>query len=287
MMKRIGLLSAVTAVVLSGVTKAETTVTTTAPVTQTAVAAPVPATSKPMASVDLRPSWTTKSGEIHNENTLLGGYQFSPKLSVYGVYNFMSNIYNPEKDLGFDQTSYDLSLRTKLPGLFTFRDTGIVFGYENRIYLPVTDGNRTAGMIATVRSYLSLSKSFGDFYKVTLVELPIFHIFKTAGVGASANPWYENRVYLVNSFQLTKSLSLAVPFYLYSKLGREFSAASNSEKWTHRIDIYPEITYAVNDNISVGLAYYSDNLITSDFGDTTISKGLEDGVVQFSVAASL
>ena len=47
-----------------------------------------PAKSRVLGRVDLRPSWTTKSGEVHSENMVEAGYLFTPDISAAYQQNF-------------------------------------------------------------------------------------------------------------------------------------------------------------------------------------------------------
>lgn len=264
----------------------------------TAVApAPAPAASesKIIGGVDIRPSWTTLTGEMHNENSVLAGYQFNSKVSSFALYNFNNNLFDPTDSVhGLQMSSIDLSLRTPVNKIYTEPNTGIVFSYENRLYFPVNDSDFDKGKILVIRNYAKLARPIGERFKLTLMDVPIVHLFKAAGTvsasgSASANPFFENRVYLIGDVTLTKDLALSVPVYWHVTWYRDFEsgAASNNAATSHYVYVYPELTYTINDNFAVAAAYYSDNLVKADLSDTDINAGLEHGVFQVSFQANL
>jgi len=280
------LFSALSMLAMSARVNAETAAASTASVA-------APSASKALAAVDIRPSWTTQTGEFHSENSLMGGYQFTDKLSSTVVYNFNNNIQTPGQTLGLNLETVDFSLRFKASNLYQESNTGIAISYEQRMYLPLAEAARSKGMIAVSRNYLKASKSFGEIYKLTLMELPILHLYERAGSisqtgAAAANPVFENRVYLINDFQLTKAVSLSLPVFFHVTWYRDFQAgAKNNNGSSYFFYTYPEVTYAINDNLAVAAAYYSDNLILGDLSNTDLSAGLEKGVFQVSLQASL
>ena len=51
--------------------------------------------------------------------------------------------------------------------------------------------------------------------------------------------------------------------------------------------IWPELEYELNDHTSIGLAYYSQNLVKEDLLGWDIHSGLESGVAQLIFGVSL
>lgn len=282
-------LSAIVLLSLSGVAKAEDATASAGNVQATA---PATSTSKILGGIDLRPSWTAKSAEWHTENQWYAGYQFNDRVSLSVVHDFNTNLDGLGAVQGLEPYTYDFYVKTKVGKVYTESATGIVFAYEHRLYLPITDGMRDKGMLFLSRNYLKATKSFGA-YTLSLMELPIFQVYNRAGSisaagKASANPWFENRIYLVNDFQLSEKVSLSVPFFLHTTYYRNFQAdASNNGATTFFLWTYPEVTYQLNNNIALALAYYSDNLVLGDMSATTMDEGFEKGVFQVSLQASL
>lgn len=161
---------------------------------------------------------------------------------------------------------------------------GLSLSYQNRIYLPTADYDQAAGMLTLVRNYVTLTKKVSDKISVTLIEMPILEAYSRAGTvtatGASANSIFENRVYLIGDFKLSSKFSLSVPLMFHQTRFADFQAgAKNNASWALLLWSYPELTYALTDNTSLGFAYYSGNLLEED--------ALKNGTFQFAVTAYL
>jgi len=256
----------------------------------TGAAVPAASESKFVGGIDLRPSVKTKFGTNHSEDTLEFGYQWAKNRIFTVVQYFETNLKN--SDPGAEPfTLYDTFLRTRINKIAELAD-GLSFSYQSRIYLPASQGSKDRGMIATFRNYLTLSQKVNDVVTLTLSDLPILPVYTGGGVGsgetASANAYFENRVYLIGDFQITSKLSLSVPIMFHQTRYSNFSeGAKNNNAWTYFLWTYPEITYELTGNTSVGLAYYSSNLVKSDLSELTLGDGLEDGVLQLVFAATL
>ena len=145
-----------------------------------------------------------------------------------------------------------------------------------------------AGNITRIYNALKVVYQVNDSVKLTFAELMIPQVFKTAGVGAVANPAYQNRLYLIADFDITPKLSLSIPILAYQTKYRDYSAdAKNSDSWRSMIYIWPELDYALNENLTLGVAYYSDNLLKSNLSKWTVGDGLEKGAVQFVITTNL
>jgi hypothetical protein len=246
-----------------------------------------------ISSVDIRPSFTSKTGEFHTENSMELGFRTAWKTELALQHNFASNIFDPSPDErgGLDLEAQDLFLRA---GFSPFLKSGpLSLSYAARAYLPLTQSMRDSGMVTILRNYLKLKAEISPSLSITAVELPIVHLHTRAGSvneqgKASANPILENRVYLITDLQLTEKLSFSFPVMFHAKQHRRFLPdAQNDGAISLFLWTYPEFTLSLRDNLSVGLAYYSDNLIGTGLTAETIRAGLEKGVVQISLAASI
>lgn len=271
--------------IISNVGNAEQAVTTEA-----APAAPV---SKVVGTMDLRPSMRLADDSFHTENAFELGYQFAPGRILTAVQYFETNLSNPSPNIsGANVTVYDTYLRARFNKLWEDKDLGLSFSYQNRTYLPVSQASRDKGMIATFRNYLTLSKTISDSVTFTFSELPIFGVYDRPGVvnakgELTANMAFENRLYFITDISLVKDLRLSLPLFLYQTRARSMAGAVNDAAWTFTAVVWPELTYTVADNMSLGLSYYSSNLIAKDFSQTTISDGLSKGTVQVVLGATL
>lgn len=213
-------------------------------------------------------TWTT-------ENTVGLGYQFNPNFEIGAVQYFDTNLSSPDPGRkGADLLVQDGFVRAKFNNLYK-TDT-FNFGYEPRLYYPIVKASRDAGQITTMRNYFKFAWKLSNAVTFTAMELPILHFYDKAGVGTKANPGFENRVYLIADFDLGKGWAFSLPVYFHQKKFRNFSPlAANSGKWDFFVYTWPEITYAISPNVTVGVAWRSDNFVTSDLGKTSFKEGVE------------
>jgi hypothetical protein len=158
---------------------------------------------------------------------------------------------------------------------------GIDISYENRTYLPTWEYDRQRGQIATFRNYFKFNKDFSPKFSLTLMELPIFAIYSQAGVGASANPAFENRVYLVATWNISDKLAFYFPVMFHQTRYRQYDLDPKyGDGWGFFAWINPEIYYTVTPNFTVGAGYYSGNLVKKDLSSLAMVDGLKNGVFQ-------
>lgn len=262
---------------------------------QTVVTAPAPAAaeSRIIGSVDLRPSMDLTGNVFRTEDSVELGYQFSPGRTMSYVQSIGTNLQNPDPTVsGVNLSVDDGFLRTRLGKLWESKELGLNFSYQSRVYLPVSSTSRDKSMIATFRNYLTLSKTISDAVTVTFSELPIFGVYSrpgsvnAAGV-ATANMAFENRFYLITDITLSDKLSLSLPLFFHQTKARNFAGATNDGAWTFTVWTYPELTYAVTENTSLGLAYYSGNMVAKDLSRVDVGEGLRNGTLQVVLGASL
>ena len=260
-------------------------------------AATVPATdtdSKFVAGIELRPSYyrtdvNTSGGaggdKFQSENTLTVGVQFNKNTSF--IYDQYVNTYGSgDLSVGYTPIVGEGAARVLLNNLWTSEKLGLALSYENRTLLPWAESLRDRNRVLANRNYIKLKKTFSDSFSVTLAETPIFFLHTTpnAIVGGlnKNNEAFENRFYVIPEASLLEGkLSIAMPMYIISTLRRD------EEKFSHQLIAWPEVTYTVASGIDVGVAYYTGNLLQSNFDGFQIEKGLEDGVSQLVLRASL
>lgn len=249
------------------------------------VAAPAKSDAKIVGILDLRPSYLPASGEFRTENMIEGGYKFNKTVQVTYVQFFNTNLFAPKAD---ERTGVSLSneggfIRTRLSKLLTSGD--LTFSMQNRAYLPVRTVDRDRGMITAVRQYLTLNQKISKVVSLTAMEIPILHLYSKSGLGARANPSFENRVYLIGDIQLSDKLSLSVPVMFHVTKNRDHAGKAGATTFFAWIN--PELGYEVSDNLSVGVGYYSDNLVNGDGSGLSINEGLKAGVFQLVATMSL
>lgn len=264
--------------------QAESTATVP-PVGTTQEAVNVPSPSGITGFVELRPSWTTSNNEFHTENTLNLGYRISPDVSVDFEQYFNTNLDDPTGQVtGVGLIGTGGFLRARFRNVWTNVSRDLSFNYEGRIYLPTDDAWSNAGVVTAMRNYFGLSYTAAPGVTLTIQEVPIVFASSRAGTGTDANPAFENRVYLIGSFDITDNLNFTVPVMVHATLSRNYAPAGDaSGAWGFTVWTWPELTFAVADKTSVGLSYYSGNLIQSDFTDTNFfgpDGGFTKGIAQ-------
>ena len=205
---------------------------------------------------------------------------------------FNSNIYDPGKNSGLGLYAYDGYFKGYTGDLWKSDSLPLTFGYEGRLYLPTYSSRRDAGMITFVRNYLRLTYKFSNSFNVVLDEIPVLHIYNQAGSvtssGATANPFFEDKIELTPNYNITQTVRLSIPIkYSATRYSTYLAGSKFNNGWGHYLYVWPEINWAFAPNMRVGLAYYSDNMVAPDFSKTTFSDGFKLGTTQMIFAASL
>jgi hypothetical protein len=261
------------------------------------VEAQAPAGISATGYIDLRPSWITKFGNFTTEDTVELGAKLTADTSLTYMQGILTNIYDPNSPEAASGMKPQLdagAIKTKVNNIWKSDSDGLALSYENRVYLPVDEASQSRGMITAIRNYIKLSKSVTDNLKFTLSEIAIPMIHNQSGIvssvgGASANKVFENRVYFIADLQLTQKLSLSMPLMFHQSRTANFrSDAANNASWSFHVWTSPELDYAVNDNLTLGLAYYNnDSFFTPNLSKAQFGQALESGEFQFVLTASL
>jgi hypothetical protein len=260
-------------------------------VTQTDTVA-VPSQSKVLGMIDLRPSYR-QAGSFYMENAFELGYQFTPDVTASFLLAQNNNLLETKPGAGgFSPTIERSFARVRVNNIWQNKEQGLSLSYEQRLYVPVAAYDQEAGMIALSRNYFKLKKKFSDSFSLSFYEILVPSFYQRAGfvgaTGPAAVAAFENRVYVMPAITFSSKLSLVFPIMFHQTRYRDFQAgARNNDSWRFFLWINPELTYAVNDNFSVGLGYYSDNLIKNDLSAITIGDGLKNGITQLAFTAEL
>lgn len=241
------------------------------------------------AFLELRPSWISDTGRWYSENTIELGYRFSPRVSLSYMQFVNTNMYSPGPSTpGLDPYLSDGAFRLKMNDIWISEDTKTTFSYEFRPLLPTFAPKAEAGMLTTVRNYFKLKHRLSSWFTMAVAEVPMVHVFSHAGYQGAANPLFENMFVWMPEFEISSRLTLSMPvFYHLTRFSNYAAGATNSGSWTHTLWFWPDLIYALTPNWSVGLSYYSDNLLGSDLSGFNISQGLRRGVFQAVVQATL
>lgn len=282
---------------------AEDSSVSAAPVTPTpsvteAAKSPTPPTSKVFGTLDLRAEYWGFPGAWDTSNFFQIGYQFNPDVKVSWYQGFDSNIYkanltqipgaaglNPVWDQGF--------LRTRVSNIW--KSGKLEFDYESRIYVPTLSFDSQMGNVTRLYNAFKLIDKFNDTFTFSAIGVVSPQIYNVAGTAfGGPNPWLENRLYLVTDIQITSKLSLTFPILLYQDKYRDYAAnpvnillGGSSGDWGYYLYVWPELDYALTENLTLGLAYVSGNMVKPDFSGTTFDTALKTGIVQFVVTMNL
>ncbi len=280
---------------VSGALFAAPTTTTAPAATATTSQAPVALIDKDQARIvgefDLRPSYTSKAGEIHTEDTVNLGYQFDRTVTLDYTQYFLTNFMNPDSSTSGTQLRADDGFaRLKLKDVIKENDTTL--GVQTRVYLPTHSGRRDAGMVMSWRNQVTIAQKLNNSASVDFTIAPYLHAYNRPGTtvaGADqANPWFTQRLILNADVNLTDKLTLSVPFYFDANRTRNFSAtAKNNDSWNYMLVVWPEVNYQLTSNVKIGGAWYSDNFLVADGSGFALKDGAEKGVFQLIMNYSL
>lgn len=246
--------------------------------------------------LELRPGYYPQGDlkdKVATDNFVEVGGKITPNIALTYTQQFVTNLYDsaPGPSKGLDLKATDGYFRAVFSNLWVSPDETLTFGYQPRVYLPTDAGKRDAGMISTVRNYLTFTKKFSDTFSFQFSEIPIFHFFSREGnvVGgkAVANPAFENRIYAIPIINLSSSWSLALPVMFHQTRHRPFAGAAHSQGWSFYLWTWPELLYAIDNHHTVGIAYQSDNLVKPDLSAFDIGGGFGNGAFQLVYRASL
>ncbi len=249
---------------------------------------------KVLGNFEVRPSYKSNLGEFHSEDSALLGYQFNKNNNVVYKQEFNTNLYDPklsQASSGLNAYLVDGYLRERLNNIVSMGNFSL--SYEGRQYLPTWSVRREAGMITALRNYAKVKYQATPQFAVIAEEIPVIHFYNQAGSltskGPAANPVFENRATLGLEYLVSDKLKLSLPVFISDVRTRSYrSDASNNAKWIHKVWINPELFYSVNANLTLGMGYYSENLIkNNNFSETAISTGFEQGTTQLILSTNL
>lgn len=241
--------------------------------------APSADASKYILGLELRPSYYVSPEQLASENTITAGIQFNKSVSL--VYEqYVDTITKPGERIGYDPKIQEGAARILVNNIWESKSLGLTFSYENRSLLPWSREKRDAGRIVANRNYLKLKKTITDGVTITFAETPIFFAHTQ---DLATNESFENRFYIIPEASLLNGkLYVGLPIWLQSTTYR-----GGNSQFQHKLLAWPEVTYNVGAGIDLGAAYYTDNMINPNFDGFNISNGLDKGVAQLVLRATL
>jgi len=248
--------------------------------------------SKLLGTVDIRPTVALRGQDsFRSEDSVELGYRFNPSFQLLYHQDFWTNLYNSSLVGGAEGVGlivHDGYFDWFSDRVWESQDKSLFISYEGRLYAPTFSSRREAGMMTALRNYLIVGKKVNETVSVNFVETPIIHFYDRASHLGKANPALENRMTLELALSLTSKLGLSLPLSWSAMKMRAVEGSSGGNKVESFVWINPELSYSLNDNYLVGLGYYdTTSLVKSDFSSLQIFEGLEDGVVQMFLRASL
>lgn len=264
-------------------------------------------TSKFFATLDMRAEFYSVAGAWDTSNYTNIGYQFNPNFKMSWYQGFDSNLYSAAKVGSVGGPLYSANtaglngvldqgyLRTKVDNIW--KSGQYAFNYESRIYVPTWAFDSQVGNIVRFYNAFKFIDHVSDVVTLTAQVIVSPQVFKYAGTTLEGpNPAWENRYYLIADFQISKKWSFTLPVLMYQDKYRDYDVAGfqtnsllggHSGDWGYFLYIWPELDYALNDNLTLGLAYVSGNMALPDLSGFQLGNAFHTGITQFVVTMNM
>ena len=234
-----------------------------------------------MGDFDFRPSWTANNGKMHTETFVELGVKPTPDTQISYSQGVLTNVFTPTPvgaTEGLNAKGLDGYLRGKVNNVW--KSGPLSLSSETRLFAPTDPARRNQNFVTALRQYAKLKYDVTPTFSLTFMELPTGIVHSTASANGQANPWFENRVYLIGDVNISKDLTFSLPVMFHQTKHRAAAGATNSDAWTYWAWIYPELLYSVAPGMQVGVSYYSDNLVKADLSGLSLGTGLHNGITQ-------
>lgn len=268
-----------------------TSVTST---TSTAAVNPSPSSNTVHGKYEFKPTWTTSTGGVEAQNNVELGWVFNSDRKVFGVLGFNYDVTKPNSQgQGFDVRTPDARIEADFMNVLSDRQAGTAFDFKPEMHLPTDGEKRLAGMALELRSPMVLSKRLNDSVRLEGQFVPMFHIYSKAGYvnakgQALANPLFEHKFEFNTLFSFTNQLKLNWSMRFHQIRFANFqSGAKLNDQWGFVFNIKPELTYALDRNLTFGLAFETANLVTDKLNGWNVDEGVKNALAQFMLIASL
>jgi hypothetical protein len=242
------------------------------------LATPAPAPTPPalLAEIELRPSWNSTDGHFFSQSYAELGLRRGARFSISYQQQVIGEISqyamaNPEPAL----RTYDGYLRVRVNDVYVDRTTDTHFSYEARVYAPTDRDKAAQGMCTAIRNYFKFSHNVSPAVTVMFSEVPILHVYSSdsgtsppepgAAPAFGASPLFENQAYVEVDWSIPHtrwvlSFPVEVSVTRYRDAG---AGVPSSAAWAPWVEIYPELDFVVNRNLTLGAAYESGNIINA------------------------
>lgn len=252
--------------------------------------------SRFLGSVELRPSLESGTGNMFGENTVEVGYQANEKFALGYQQEIHHNLVmkesNPEHE-GLGLHMEEGFFNAHLHELWESSDEKASLSMEPRIHTPTSGEDREKGFVTAALSYVKFRRNLGKESSLSLMDAPVLYVYSVPGANIGdefeANPIFQNRFRASMDFSfLERKFSVSVPLLFYLTRHREYDvAAKHNNAWTTFVGLAPELNYKATENLIVGVAVVTPNLLNSADSDHSVNHGRTSTVSQLILRAEL
>lgn len=242
------------------------------------------------ATIDIRPTYLGSKDAFVTENSYSFDYSLSKDTSLGWLHYFNTNLSGGNgTEGGMNLSSYDAFLRAKFKNLWVSESGAWDFAIQPRVYLPFDAAKRDNGYVGTLRTYFDIRRKFSPSFAVVGSFIPLIHAYSEAStLDNKANKAFELRYYVTAVAALADKLSLIFPVKLEQARYRDAGAGvADSNGWGYKLYLAPEMYYAVDDNLSVGVGFESASFVGKDFSGFDVANAMESGKLQVILQASI
>lgn len=228
------------------------------------------------------------NGDLDAWNLARLGYQFTENFNL--SYNqILLNDYKTQKNEGFNFRLDDAYLRLKWNEAFKIKAPDLKVGLEQRYYIPTSSSSSQKTMVTGLRNRLLTTVKVTNAFSLGLEESPIVFWYRDAASASGPNELLRNYVVVTPTLTGMKGkLNFYFPIYYQTSLYRKsFGGINNRGADKHQVFLWPEITYALNDNLELGVAAVTGNLISDDFARIELASAFKDVSTALEVTLSL
>lgn len=243
------------------------------------------------AMLDIRPTLTGGSDALVTENSYSINYQLTPDTMVGWLHYFNTNLSGGNgPDGGLGLRSSNAYVRAKFKNLWVSDNGQWDFAIQPRAYLPLDASDRKDSYVGSLRTYFDLRRKITPSFALVGSFIPIVHAYSNAtkADGLEANKAIEFRYYVTAVAALADKLSLVFPLKLKQSVYRNAGAGvADSGAWRYKLQLTPELFYAIDENFSVGLGYETASFVKGDLSGLSVGDALESGKAQVILQASI
>ncbi len=236
--------------------------------------------------LEFRPSYNDVQKEAHSENTAEVGYKMAPNLQVGYVQYYNVNLINSSPTTqGLNLLANDGFAYFKAKEIWQSPDKHLSASYQLRLFTPTSQKKFQEGYITSVRNQFLLNYKFNNFVSVDLSYHPILHVYNKAGSLDSkglwqASPSFNHQWIFQPVIHPAANFTFVFPVVYQVTQYKQFAGAANSQKWKKSLSFSPELDYEVNSMHTVGIAFYTESVMSEYGRGFDFSSGFKTGTAQ-------